>query len=59
MLYSIKNIESLEEIEELASLQNQVEEIRLQEKLGKQYIQENTKKYLNHLLIQSKIAPRI
>ena len=36
MLYPIKNIEDLEKLEELASLQNQVKAVRLQDKLGKQ-----------------------
>ena len=36
MLYPIKNVEDLEKLEELASLQNQVNEVRLQDKLGKQ-----------------------
>ena len=35
MLYSIKNKENLEKLEELASLQSQVEEKRLQDNLGK------------------------
>ena len=49
MLYSFKNREDLEE---LASLQNQVKEVRLQDKLGKQKFHENTKKNLNQLPIQ-------
>ena len=36
MLYSIKNREVLENLNELVSLQNQVQEVRLQDKLGKQ-----------------------
>ena len=44
MLYSIKNIEGLEKLEELASLKNQAEEIRLQDKLGKQKFHENRRK---------------
>ena len=34
----------LEELEELASLENQVEKVRLQDKLGKQNYHENIKK---------------
>ena len=34
MLYSIKNKEKLENLNELVSLQNQVNEARLQDKLG-------------------------
>ena len=33
MLYSIRNIEDLQNLNELASLQNQVQEVRLQDKL--------------------------
>ena len=36
MLYSFKNTGDLEKVEELASLQNQAEEVLLQNKLGKQ-----------------------
>ena len=34
MLYSIKNIEDLGKLNELVSLQNQVQEVRLQDKLS-------------------------
>ena len=51
MLYLIKNIRDLENLEEPAPLQNQVKEVRLQDKLAKQNFQENIKKYLNQLLI--------
>ena len=44
MLYSIEHREDLEQIEELASLQNQVKETRLQDKLGKQNFHEKIKK---------------
>ena len=44
MLYSIKNIEELENLNELISLQNQKNEIRLQVKLGKHNFHENIKK---------------
>ena len=43
MLYSIKS-RDLEKLVELASIENQVEEVRLQDKLGKQFFRENTKK---------------
>ena len=36
MLYSIENREDLEEHKELASLQSQIEEVRLRDKIGKQ-----------------------
>ena len=44
MLYAIKNREDLENLEELASLENQVKVIKLQDKLGKQNFHENIKK---------------
>ena len=59
MLFPINNRPELEDLEELASLQNEVEETRLQDKLGKQYFHEDTKNYLNDLLIQLKIPLKI
>ena len=44
MLFPIKNTEDLEELEERASFQNQVNEVRLQDKLGKQNFHEDMKK---------------
>ena len=44
MLYSIKDREDLKNLEELASLENQVKAVRLRDKLGKQYFHEDTKK---------------
>ena len=44
MLYTIKNYDDLKQLDKIASLQNQVKEIRLQNKLGKQKIHENYKK---------------
>ena len=44
MLYAIKNREDLENLEELASLENQVKVVKLQDKLGKQNFHENMKK---------------
>ena len=44
MLYSIKDREDLEKLEELASLQSQVKAIRLQDKMGKQNFHEELKK---------------
>ena len=43
MLYSIKNRKDLEKSEEVASLQDQAEERRLPNKLGKQNFQEKLK----------------
>ena len=44
MLYSIKNRENLEKLEELASLQDQLKVVRLQDKLGKQDFHQDLKK---------------
>ena len=44
MLYSIKNREDLEKLEDLVSLQNQVKVVKLQDKLGEQNFHEDLKK---------------
>ena len=44
MLFPIKNREDLEKLNELASLQNEVKIVRLQDKLGKQNFHEDMKK---------------
>ena len=44
MLYAIKNVDDLENLNELASLQNQVKAVRLQDKLAKQDFHEDMKK---------------
>ena len=44
MLYSIKDREDLENLEELVSLQSQVKAVRLQHNLGKQNFHEDMKK---------------
>ena len=44
MLYSIKNVDDLENLEELVSLESKVKEVRLQDKLGKQNFHEDMKK---------------
>ena len=44
MLYSIKDREDLENLNELTSLQDQVKAVRLQDKLGKQNFHEDMKK---------------
>ena len=43
MLFPIKNRQQLEDLEELASIQDQVEEVQLPDKLGKQMFHENKK----------------
>ena len=44
MLYAIKNREDLENLEELASLENRVKIVKLQDKLGKQIFHEDMRK---------------
>ena len=44
MLYSIKNVEDLQKLDEAVSLQNQVIEVRLQDRLGAQNYLEDSKK---------------
>ena len=44
MLYSIKNVEDLQKLNELVSLQNQVNEVRLHDRLGEQNYHEDSKK---------------
>ena len=44
MLYPIGKVEDLQKLEELDLLKNQVQDVRLQDKLGKQNFHENTKK---------------
>ena len=46
MLYSIKDREDLENLNELVSLQNQVKVVKLQDKLGEQNFHEDMKKVL-------------
>ena len=44
MMFPTKDIGDLKDLNELASLQNQVQEVRLQDKLGKQNFHEDMKK---------------
>ena len=44
MLFAINNREDLENLIELVSLQDQVNAVRLQDKLGKQIVHEDMKK---------------
>ena len=43
MLFPINNREDLQKLDEADSLQNQVEAVRLQDKLGEQYYHQNAK----------------
>ena len=47
MLYTINNREDLQKLDEAVSLQNQVNEVRLQDMLGDQNYHEDAKKFLN------------
>ena len=47
MLYSIKDKDDLGGLEELVSLRNQVIDLRLQNRPGKQNVRENMKNSLN------------
>ena len=47
MLFPIKNREDLENLNELISLKNQVQEVRLQDKLVEQIYHEDVKKNLH------------
>ena len=44
MLYSIKDREHLQNLEELVSLESQIKAVRLQDKLGKQKFHRDMKK---------------
>ena len=44
MLFAVNNREDLQNLNELASLQDQVKAVRLQDKLGKQNFHEDMKK---------------
>ena len=59
MLYSIKDREDIEKLEELALLQNQVKVVKLQNKLGEQNFHEDIKKSLNLLLNHLTILRKI
>ena len=56
MLYSIKNTDDLEQLEELDFLQSQVKAKRLQDKLGEQSFHEDMKKVFEPLINLIKIA---
>ena len=44
MLFPIRNVEDLQNLNEAVSLQNQIQEVRLQNKLGDQNYHEDSKK---------------
>ena len=54
MLYSIKNIEDLEKLNEAISLQKQVQEVRLQNKLGEQKYHEDIKTFFKPMTDEMK-----
>ena len=47
MLFPLKDREDLEKLNELILLKDQVQEVRLQDKLGEQNFHEDAKKYLS------------
>ena len=49
LFYLIENVEELENLNEFVSLQNQVNEVRLQDQMGKQNFHGNIKKVLEPL----------
>ena len=49
MLFPIRNVEDLQNLNEAISLQNQVKDVRLQDKLGKQNFHENMEKVFEPL----------
>ena len=54
MLYSIKNSEDLETLNKLVSLQNQVKEVRLQDKVGKRNYHQNANKLFEPMTVAIK-----
>ena len=59
MLFSIKDREDLENLNELVSFENQLKAKRLQDKLDKQNFHDDMKKPLNQLLNHLKILLKI
>ena len=54
MVFPINNIEDLQKLNEAVSLQNQVQEVRLQDKLGQQNYHEDTKKFFKPMIDEIK-----
>ena len=59
MMFPIRNIEDLQNLNNAVSSQNQVKVVRLQDKLGKQNFHDDIKKVFDHLLIHSRIPLKI
>ena len=59
MMFPIKNIEDLKDLNELESLQNPVKVVREQDKLGKPNFHEDMKKFLNQVLNHLEILFKI
>ena len=56
MLFPIKDREDLQKLNELISLENQVQEVRLQDKLGEQNYHEDAKKLFKPMTDEIKIT---
>ena len=54
MMFPIRNVEDLQKLNEAVSLQNQVHEVRLQDKLGEQNYHEDTKKLFKPMTVAIK-----
>ena len=54
MLYSIKNVDDLQKLNELILLKDQVREIKLQNKLGEQNYHEDVKKFFKPMTDETK-----
>ena len=54
MLYPINNREGLKKLDEMVSLQNQVNELRLQDRLSEQNYHEDTKKLVKPMTVEIK-----
>ena len=58
-MYASKDINDLHELEEIASLQNQVKAVKLQDKLGKQNFHEDMEKVFEPVTVQIKVPLQI
>ena len=59
MMFPIRNVADLQNLNEAVSLQNQVKVVRLQDKVGKQNFHEDLKEVFEPLLSHLKIPLKI